>query len=161
MKARLQFILGGPQGRRKRRGGRGRRTEVAAAPVTSDRPTSVAHTEQPNITATASAVTAAPPKSQRQRKPRRPQSTGAETPQPQQPSEGPVVAASRQRTKAKPATSDRAPTSTERTTADVIEQLIQLIKVISLEEDDGHNEVEALVSKINGMPTGDEIEPAQ
>ncbi|KAL4716806.1 hypothetical protein ACJJTC_001962 [Scirpophaga incertulas] len=119
---------GGPQGRRKRRGGRGRRTEVAAAPVISDRPTSVAHTEQPNTTATASAVTAAPPKPQRQRKPRRPQSTGAETPQPQQPSEGPVVAASRQRTKAKPATSDRAPTSTERTTADVIEQLIQLIK---------------------------------
>ncbi|KAL4704856.1 hypothetical protein ACJJTC_017641 [Scirpophaga incertulas] len=53
---------------------------------------------------------------------------GADEIQHPEPSEVPVVAASSQRTKAKPATSDRAPIATEGTAAEIVEQLVQIIK---------------------------------
>ncbi|KAL4713362.1 hypothetical protein ACJJTC_016830 [Scirpophaga incertulas] len=111
--------------KKKRRGGKGRKTEDATD--LGDQPQPVPSTEEPTTTATAP-ITAAPPKPQRPRKAARPRSTGAEKPQQQEPSEGPVVAASKQRTKAKPATSEQAPTATEGTAAEIVEQLVQIIK---------------------------------
>ncbi|KAL4718934.1 hypothetical protein ACJJTC_011652 [Scirpophaga incertulas] len=123
-------LEGRPYGRRKRRGGRGRTTDATGEPTLTDRPQSVASTEPPatTITVPVTVHTTAPPKEQRQRRPRRPRSTGTEITKQNEPSEVPVVAASKQRTKAKPATSERAPMATERGATDTIEQLIQLIR---------------------------------
>ncbi|KAL4705208.1 hypothetical protein ACJJTC_000206 [Scirpophaga incertulas] len=81
-----------------------------------------------NTRATKQKLEAAPPKAQRSRKPKRLRSTGAEESKHPEPSEVPVVAASSQRTKAKPATSDRAPIATEGTAAEIVEQLVQIVK---------------------------------
>ncbi|KAL4719613.1 hypothetical protein ACJJTC_008696, partial [Scirpophaga incertulas] len=111
----------------RRRGGRGRRNIDAAEQ--SDRPQSVAQSVasafEPTTTMTASAQVVAPPKEQRLRKPKRLRSAGADITTHPEPSEVPVVAASSQRTKAKPATSDQAPTASEGTAAEILGKLIQ------------------------------------
>ncbi|KAL4704235.1 hypothetical protein ACJJTC_016253 [Scirpophaga incertulas] len=67
-------LEGRPYGRRKRRGGRGRTTDATGEPTLTDRPQSVASTEPPatTITVPVTVHTTAPPKEQRQRRPRRP-----------------------------------------------------------------------------------------
>ncbi|KAL4719710.1 hypothetical protein ACJJTC_002007 [Scirpophaga incertulas] len=100
-----------------------------ASPQQSDRPQSVAQSVasafEPTTTMTASAQVVAPPKEQRLRKPKRLRSAGADITTHPEPSEVPVVAASSQRTKAKPATSDQAPTASEGTAAEILGKLIQ------------------------------------
>ncbi|KAL4707171.1 hypothetical protein ACJJTC_018906 [Scirpophaga incertulas] len=76
----------------------------------------------------ASVQVVAPPKEQRLRKPKRLRSAGADITTHPEPSEVPVVAASSQRTKAKPATSDQAPTASEGTAAEILGKLIQVIQ---------------------------------
>ncbi|KAL4707254.1 hypothetical protein ACJJTC_019792 [Scirpophaga incertulas] len=109
-----------PQGpaRRKRRGGKGkgkRKTE-AVTDAAETAPT------------TASTKTSAPAEVITQRASKRPRSTGAEPRIITEPPEVPVVAASTQRTKAKPATSETAPMTTEQTTANIIEDVLSLLK---------------------------------
>ncbi|KAL4718589.1 hypothetical protein ACJJTC_009969, partial [Scirpophaga incertulas] len=93
-----------------------------------DRPQSVASAVEPTTTVTASVQVVAPPKEQRLRKPKRLRSAGADITTHPEPSEVPVVAASSQRTKAKPATSDQAPTASEGTAAEILGKLIQVIQ---------------------------------
>ncbi|KAL4705152.1 hypothetical protein ACJJTC_014507, partial [Scirpophaga incertulas] len=104
--------------RRKRRGGKGkgkRKTE-AVTDAAETAPT------------TASTKTPAPAEVRTQRASKRPRSTGAEPRIITEPPEVPVVAASTQRTKAKPATSDTAPMTTEQTTANIIEDVLSLLR---------------------------------
>ncbi|KAL4704343.1 hypothetical protein ACJJTC_010728 [Scirpophaga incertulas] len=54
--------------------------------------------------------------------------TGANMHNITKPSEVPVVAASTQRTKAKPATSERTPTTAEQTAASTVEEIISLLQ---------------------------------
>ncbi|KAL4703438.1 hypothetical protein ACJJTC_010026 [Scirpophaga incertulas] len=114
--------------KQKLEGGRGRKNKNIEAAEQDDRPQSAASVARPPATETAAVLTAAPPKPQRLRKPKRFRSTGAEDNKHSEPSEVPVVAASSQRTKAKPATSDRAPLATEGTAAEIIEKLVQIAK---------------------------------
>ncbi|KAL4715553.1 hypothetical protein ACJJTC_009179 [Scirpophaga incertulas] len=116
----LMAAANGPEGptRRKRRGGKGkgkRKTE-AVTDAAETAPT------------TASTKTPAPAEVRTQRASKRPRSTGAEPRIITEPPEVPVVAASTQRTKAKPATSDTAPMTTEQTTANIIEDVLSLLR---------------------------------
>ncbi|KAL4720479.1 hypothetical protein ACJJTC_003009 [Scirpophaga incertulas] len=104
--------------RRKRRGGKGkgkRKTE-AVTDAAETAPT------------TASTKTSAPAEVKTQRASKRPRSIGAEPRIITEPPEVPVVAASTQRTKAKPATSETAPMTTEQTTANIIEDVLSLLR---------------------------------
>ncbi|KAL4721185.1 hypothetical protein ACJJTC_002372 [Scirpophaga incertulas] len=119
VKQSLQVVADVGATRRKRRGGKGRRKMDATQNLGTN--AEAPPTTAPTRTSTTAEV----------RVPREPsisRQTGANMHNITKPSEVPVVAASTQRTKAKPATSERTPTTAEQTAASTVEEIISLLQ---------------------------------